>query len=348
MLFNAGITLQTTGGYSSDLNGNVEILNKLIKRTCGALLASSGLSSSLWCYAVVHASALLNYLSYNHDKTMTAYEAWYGTKPHWDNFRVFGCDAYVVKELGSKNDLEKARRHRFLGWGASTTSIHYLETGTDKIKLARHVYFDDFSSSTPTSDLSPGAQIIRHEYTTTPSPVIEKVDSIADKNIKLTYPSNDPKSTSSISIPYHCVPFTPRFDNEVLNLHLRPDPNPFSSNQLYEHNVDFSSISTHPFGVFISYDDHFGLPFVKEIPTHSPWYVNLPAKFRRNIWILCISSSEPITAMSAYDALHHHVKVKKEILLPILLCKWEPTPRTRLHKLRATFDQVQYPNLCSG
>ena len=47
LLFNAGITLQTTGGYSSDLNGNVEILNKLIKRTCGAILASSGLPTSL-------------------------------------------------------------------------------------------------------------------------------------------------------------------------------------------------------------------------------------------------------------------------------------------------------------
>ena len=47
LLFNAGITLQTTGGYSSGLNGNVEILNKLIKRTCGAILASSGLPTSL-------------------------------------------------------------------------------------------------------------------------------------------------------------------------------------------------------------------------------------------------------------------------------------------------------------
>ena len=75
LLFQAGITIQTTGGHSSDLNGNVEILNKLIKSRCGAIWANSGLDNYFWCYGVVHASALLNYLSYNHDKTMTAYEA---------------------------------------------------------------------------------------------------------------------------------------------------------------------------------------------------------------------------------------------------------------------------------
>ena len=271
---------------------------------------------------------------------MTAYEAWYVTKPHWDNFRVFGWDVYVVNESGSKNDLIKAKRHRFLDWSASTTTIHYLETNTNKIKRARHVYFDDFSSSTPLAELSPGAQIIRHEHTTTPPPVIEKVEVKKDTESILQIPSDDLKSTSSISLPLHCVPFTPRFDNETFNLHLRPDPHPFASNQMYEHTVDLPSASTHPFGILITCDDHFGLPFVKEIPIHSPWYVNLPAKFRRNIWVIGISLSEPITATSAYDTLQYHAKAKNELILPVVLCKWEPTPRTRLHQLRATFDQV--------
>lgn len=87
---------------------------------------------------------------------------------------MFGCDLYVVKETTSKNDLVKASRHRFLGYGASTTTVHYLETGTNKVKRARHVYFDDFSSSTPTPDLSPGAQIIRHEHMQTPPPSIQQ------------------------------------------------------------------------------------------------------------------------------------------------------------------------------
>ena len=130
----------------------------------------------------------------------------------------------------------------------------------------------------------------------------------------LQSPIDDCNSKSSISLPSHLVPFTPRFDNEILNFHLRPGPSPFASNQIFEHVVNFNSITTHPFGVFITYDDHFGLPFVKEISVNSPWYVNLPAKFRRNIWILGISSSELITASSAYDALKCHVQDKKEYI----------------------------------
>ena len=151
--------------------------------------------------------------------------------------------------------------------------------------------------------------------------------------MKLQSRSDDCKSISSISLPSHVLHFTPRFDNEILNFHLRPDPSSFASNQLFEHVINFNSITTHPYGVSITYGDHFGLPFVKEISMNSPWYFN--------IWIIGISSSEPITASAAYDALKYHVQDKKEHILNVVLCKWEPTPRTRLHQLRATFDQVR-------
>ena len=69
------MSLQFTGGYSSDLNDNIEILNKLVKRMSGAFLANAGLPLKYWCYGVIHTSRLLNYLSYNYDKSMAAYEA---------------------------------------------------------------------------------------------------------------------------------------------------------------------------------------------------------------------------------------------------------------------------------
>ena len=48
-----GIALQSTGGYSSDLNGNVEIYNKVLKRGTGALLANAGLKDIFWSYAIL-------------------------------------------------------------------------------------------------------------------------------------------------------------------------------------------------------------------------------------------------------------------------------------------------------
>ena len=114
------ITFQTTGGYSSDLNGNVEVFNKILKRGAGALLTNSGLELPYWCYATVHYCNIHNFLSFNHSKTMIAHEAWYGKRPNWKDFRIFGCGIYVVSDSGTKNDLKKATCHKFLGWGAST------------------------------------------------------------------------------------------------------------------------------------------------------------------------------------------------------------------------------------
>ena len=115
LLHTNGISLQSTGGYSSDLNGNVEVFNKTLKRGTGALLANAGLKEIFWCYASIHFCNLHNYLSFNHDKTLTAFEAWYGKRPHWHYFRTFGCDVYVIDENNSKNSLTKATKHTFLG-----------------------------------------------------------------------------------------------------------------------------------------------------------------------------------------------------------------------------------------
>lgn len=303
LLLANNITLQTTGGYSSDLNGNVEVLNKVLKRGTGAILASSGIPLPFWCYAVVHFACLLNFLSYNHDKSKTAYEAWYNKKPRWSDFRIFGCDIYVVTETTSKNDLIKANHHRFLGWGASTALVHYLDSVTNTIKRARHIYFDDHSSSTAEAEQSPGAHLIKNDGVDAPS-----------------------------------------IDETLLNLHLRQDPDPFKNNKIFDHSVDISKGIHFPFGIFIQFDEHFGIPFVKEIPSSSPWYTNLPAKFRRNIWILSIESTEPITATAAYDAIQHEIK-NKNYKLSVSLCKWEPTTLTQLRNLRCVFDQVQSTKL---
>ena len=172
-----------------------------------------------------------------------------------------------------------------------------------------------------------------------PPPVIDPTGNKIDNTSQLHDPQQ--KDTSSISLPSNIVPFTPKFDNEVLNLHLRPDPYPFENIQLFERIINFSSIATYPFGVSITYDDHYGLPFIKEVNIHSPWYINLSAKFCSNIWLIAVESSEPITATGAYEALRHHIKKKKAQNVTVLLCKWEPTARTRLNQLRATFDQVR-------
>ena len=49
-----------------------------------------------------------------------------------------------------------------LGVGPSTSTVYCLETDTNKIKRARHVYFDDFAIPTPDDQFSLGAHILRN------------------------------------------------------------------------------------------------------------------------------------------------------------------------------------------
>ena len=298
LLHTNGIVIQWTGGYSSDLNGNVEIFNKTLKRGTGALLANAGLKEIFWCYASIRYCNLHNYLSYNHDKSKTAFEAWYGKRPQWNNFRIFGADIYVLDETTSKNSMTKATKHTFLGWGTSTKTIHYLDSKTNEIKRARHVYFDDHSTATDEKDLTSGAKILRNTN-----------------------------------------PNTPYFDEKIINLHETPSPDPFRDNDLNEHKVDLILAPVYRYGIINSFDEYIGLPFAKYIDNTSPWYLLVPPKFRRNVWIVYINATEPITPTAAYEAITHYSKENK--IISVTLSKWEPTTRTKLECYRSQFDQVR-------
>ena len=317
LLHTNNITLQTTGSYSSDLNGNVEILNKTLKRGAGVILANAGLPLPFSCYTTVHFCNILNFLSYNHDKSKTAFEAWYGKKPDWKNFRIFGCDVYVMKETGSKNTLSKAMCNKFLGWGSSTSLIHYLDTSTNNIKRARHVYFDDFSSATPPHKLTPGGLLLRNEFAPPPvattetatSTIFVNNDSQTTTNPEVTLADKKETKFSSSVFP-SLSPSPPTFDTNIINFHNRIDPPPFDQKNFFQYKFNLSNCKIFPYGVFIHNDDHFGLTLIKEIPNNSPWYLNLPGNLRRNVWLLAVNNNEPITPSAAYQSIEYSIKNK--------------------------------------
>ena len=197
-----------------------------------------------------------------------------------------------MNETESKNTHVKASKHIFLGWGTSTRTVHYLDSKTNEVKRARHVYFDDHSTATDNKDLTPGAKILRN-----------------------------------------VAPDTPYFYDSILNFHMKPSSDPFENNGLLEYEVNLAHSTHYPYGIIISYDEYFGLTFVKYIEDTNPWYHLLPPKFRRNIWILSINSTESITAIS------HYIKENKTI--KVVISKWEPTTSTKLDCYRSQFDQVR-------
>jgi hypothetical protein len=78
------LTLETTGGFASWLNGKIERPHRTIANKIRAMLFNSGLSNKLWCYAAEAAADAYRY-TYHSALKKTPYEAWYGIKPHIDN-----------------------------------------------------------------------------------------------------------------------------------------------------------------------------------------------------------------------------------------------------------------------
>ena len=52
LLSDFNITLHTTGGYSSSINGKGELHNQTINNMTRTALLDSGLNNNLWCFAL--------------------------------------------------------------------------------------------------------------------------------------------------------------------------------------------------------------------------------------------------------------------------------------------------------
>jgi len=75
------ITLESSGGYASFLNGKIDCSHCTIAQMVCAMLLNSGLPNNLWCYAAETTVDFYHY-SYHSALCKTPYEAWYGIKPH--------------------------------------------------------------------------------------------------------------------------------------------------------------------------------------------------------------------------------------------------------------------------
>jgi hypothetical protein len=83
-LFQRKISLETTGGYASFLNGKIEHHHCTIAQMVRSMLLNSGLPNNLWCFAAEAAADIYRY-TYHSALQMSPYKAWYGTKPHINN-----------------------------------------------------------------------------------------------------------------------------------------------------------------------------------------------------------------------------------------------------------------------
>ena len=299
------ITLQTTGGYASSLNGKSESLNKVAKFTVSSILASTQMEPMFWCFALSHGNNIIRNMSLNPDKSMTSKQAWTGKKPNWSEFRIPFCDIYV---LDSSLKIGTAKRHTFLTFGATTSIIYYWDSNMRSIKRCHHAYFDEYSSSKSDKDYSLADKLLHNHE-------IDATDLKKNKN----------------------------YSDYVTSLFYKTSPTAFSLTDMFIHIADFSSTKPPKYEIDIQFDEDFGLPFIQSVPPQSSFYQHLPPIYRRNIWLVSIQDTEPITPTAAYETIAHLIK-SNEPVISIIIAKRKPPTRTKLLTFRATFDQIQqYP-----
>jgi len=163
------ISLQTTGGYTSFLNGKVDQHHCTIAQMVHSLLLNSGLPSNSWCYAAEATADIYRYTLHSTLGT-TPYEAWYGIKPSIDNLCVWGCYVYVRLPHPKKLD-HRVTRGLFLGFTKSRLIVCWYDPVTKTVKHASAIHFDEHNTHLHESDtLSPGALILSGTTPTLPNP----------------------------------------------------------------------------------------------------------------------------------------------------------------------------------
>ena len=149
------------------MNGKIERHHRTIAQMVHAMLLNSGLPHTLWCYAT-EAAAEIYRCTYHSALQITPYEAWYGTKPHINHLRVWGCYVYIRNPDPKKLDNRVTRGH-FLGFTKSRLIVRWYDPTTQTVKHASAVRFDENNARLhPTDTLSPGALLLTGSEPTLP------------------------------------------------------------------------------------------------------------------------------------------------------------------------------------
>lgn len=137
-----GIRHRRTVPYTPEQNGAVEREMRTIMESARTMIHTRDLDGNLWAEAVNTAVYVLNRTGTSTIKDKSPYELWYGKLASIDNFHAFGTEVYVhiPKEKRRKLDA-KSKKCLFVGYDENTKGFRLLDTGSNKVELARDVKF---------------------------------------------------------------------------------------------------------------------------------------------------------------------------------------------------------------
>ncbi|CAI5460363.1 unnamed protein product [Closterium sp. Yama58-4] len=147
--------------HSPQQNGVAESRIREITKIARCLLAHASTPPSLWGYALLHATLLLNLRSHPCHTATTPTELWSGTKPDAAGLRVWGCKAYVLIPPPERTHGKLASRALecvYLGHNRDSPGYLFLHPPSGRLIRSIDVVFDEttpYYSSPPPDPLPP-------------------------------------------------------------------------------------------------------------------------------------------------------------------------------------------------
>ena len=325
------LTVQTTGGYASTINGKAETPNRTIKRMIRTMLIGAGLPDELWCFAFQYAIFLLRN-RYNRLIDSVPAHLWNPNKPpiHIKNIPIWGSKAYIVTESSIKKQLQPRttkdpRNYEdqtanapqlpqhfdgyFVGFGSHTAVAIIWDPQSRRFRRAHHAYIDEYMVRVKTSEpFTPNATLL-NDY---PQQIRTDDEKLDMNKIKIVATELD-------------------FQNSAIN-----------NNECATIQVELPP-KGRPVGLAVQSDTSYGLPLLAGIHPLSPLRNQIPADLHRNCWIVALNSKsrgyiEPITAKFCAREITA-TQEEESVTMEITFCRRKRPLTTDLQEIRATFDQ---------
>ena len=152
----AGTVRHLTVHDSPQSNGKAERANRTIGEGIRALLASSGLTESLWAEAAAHHVWLRNRVPTKAlPDSKTPLEMATGIRPDLSDIHEWGCRVWVKHTHSSKLG-SKVKVGRFIGYDEESKGYRIYWEDRRAVTVERDVYFDKRSASVPETTLIEG------------------------------------------------------------------------------------------------------------------------------------------------------------------------------------------------
>ena len=155
-----GIIHQTTCVETPEQNGITERKHQHLLNVTRALLFQANLPPSFWCYALTHATYLVNCIPTPFLHGISPYEKLHGHSVDISDLRVFGCLCYVNTLKANRKKLDpRAHPCIFIGFKSNTKGYIVYNLHSHDIITSRNVIFyeDHFPQFSETQQLNPSS-----------------------------------------------------------------------------------------------------------------------------------------------------------------------------------------------